>query len=76
MRLSCSFREVRVFDRKSIGEVAEVAGIHRGTLSLIERGRLLPTEEQIPKLELAYGRSIEKLYSPLALRAVQEDEAA
>jgi transcriptional regulator with XRE-family HTH domain len=76
VRLSCTFREIRRLERTSLGAISEIAGIHRGTLSLIERGRLLPTDEQIPGLELAYGRPIETLYSPLALRAVQEDDDA
>jgi transcriptional regulator with XRE-family HTH domain len=75
MRLRCRMREVRTFERKGLREVAEQAGINRGTLSFIEQGRLLPLDEQIPALEQAYGRPIEQLYSPLALRACQEDDA-
>lgn len=74
MHLRCSFREIRRFERKGLEEMAKAAGIHRATLSLIERGRLMPLDAQIPGLEKAYGRPITLLYSGLALLASQEDD--
>jgi transcriptional regulator with XRE-family HTH domain len=34
----------------SIRQLAELSGVHRGTLSLIEQGRLVPTGEDYQKV--------------------------
>lgn len=74
LAITCYFREAR--GERSLTDVERASGINRGTLSLIEHGRLLPTDKQVEPLELAYGWPITRLYSPLALLAAQEDEDA
>lgn len=73
MRLTCHLREIR--GKRPISEIAENSGVHRGTLSRIERGQQLPSTDQIAKLEAAYGTPITGWYSSLALLALQEGEA-
>ena len=60
MRVRCHLREIR--GRRALRDLAEDARINRGTLSLIERGRLLPADKQIESLERAYGRPIGEWY--------------
>ena len=77
MRLRCTLRHIR--GDQPIRDFAEQTGVHRGTLSMIELGRLLPTDEQIPLLEAAYGVPFEDWYgSDLAARrlllALESDE--
>lgn len=77
MYIACHLREIR--GKRPMREVEAEAGIHRGTLSMIERGRLLPTEAQIPQLEAAYEAPLHEWYPPFVLAAVArevEDEAA
>jgi transcriptional regulator with XRE-family HTH domain len=59
-------------------EIELEAGINRGTLSQIERGKLLPAEDQIPAIEAAYGAPVHKWYPDFVLAAVvrEVEEAA
>lgn len=74
MRVVCHLRDARG-DRslRQIAEAANLQGLTSGLLSLMEQGRLLPTDEQAVAIERAYGQPITALYSPLALLAAQED---
>jgi transcriptional regulator with XRE-family HTH domain len=77
MHVVCHLRATR--GKRPMREIEKLAGIHRGTLSMIERGKLLPTEEQIEALERAYGVPLHEMYPAFVLAAVQreaEDEAA
>jgi hypothetical protein len=83
MRVRCSLRDGR--GDRSLREILQACPpddlpdghkIAAGTLSLIELGRLLPTEAQADWIVRAYGLdSITDAYSPLALLAIQEDGA-
>lgn len=74
MRLVCYLREIR--GDRSIREISEASGVHRGTLSKLENGKLVPLEKEIAPLERAYGKPIEQWYSARSLLALQEEEAA
>ncbi len=52
-------------------DVAHLLGAHQTLVSELERGRQLPTLEQIVTLSLIYGRSFESLFSAL-VRAARE----
>jgi hypothetical protein len=53
--------------------------IHRGDLSRLERGRLLPPDEWVPLLEAAYGAPQSSWYTPppgtVAGVAIERDES-
>jgi hypothetical protein len=72
--LRCALRSTR--GTRPIREMEDATGINRGTLSLIEVGRLLPTDGQVEPIERAYGLNFEFWYSRAALVAIVEDEAA
>lgn len=78
MRLTCRLREYRG-DRslRNMADATNQAGyqVSAGELSRIERGTLLPTDKQIPALEQAYGHPATDWYDPIALLAIQVDEA-
>lgn len=71
MRVRCHLRELR--GKRSLRELAEAAGINHGTLSQIERGRMLPADGQLYAIGKAYGAPPTEWYSELALLAIQED---
>lgn len=79
MRLECRLRDLRG-DRslKAMQEQTRQAGheVSSGILSQIERGMTLPTDEQAPALEQAYGAPRTSWYDEQALLAIQRDEAA
>ena len=50
-------------------DVAHLLGAHQTLVSELERGRQLPTLEQIVALSLIYGRSFESLFSALMMIA-------
>lgn len=52
-------------------DVAHLLGAHQTLVSELERGRQLPTLEQIVALSLIYGRSFESLFSEL-MRTARE----
>ena len=52
-------------------DVAHLLGAHQTLVSELERGRQLPTLEQIVTLSLIYGRSFESLFSEL-MRTARE----
>lgn len=55
MRVPCHMAAIRAATDMSLADVKELIGIERGTLSRIERGCQLPADDQVAKLELAYG---------------------
>ncbi len=74
MRLRCKLRQLR--GDRPLSEIAKATKINRGTLSLIELGRLLPKDEQIEPMEQAYGEPFECWYTRRANVVLEEDEAA
>ena len=74
MHLACHLREIR--GKRPIREVEAESGVSRAYLSQIERGRMLPTEDQIPELERAYGVMLHEMYPAFVLAAVNRDDEA
>lgn len=74
MRLRCKLRTIR--GERTLGDISELTGINRGTLSMIELGRLLPKDDQVEALEQAYGAPAHQWYGSRTLLAVEDDEAA
>lgn len=71
MRLVCHLREIR--GRRSIREISEAAGLNRGMLSSIERGRALPTDKWLEPLERAYGAPRTQWWPPEVLLVLEYD---
>ena len=74
MRVPCHLREIRERAQLGIRDIAETSGINRGTLSMLELGRMLPKDDQIPALERAYGKPIQEWYPPQVLLAITVDD--
>lgn len=72
MRLACSLREIR--GERSLRDVADVAGVNRGLLSDLERGRRLAPDRLVRALEQAYGAPPHAWYPPEVLLVIQRDE--
>ena len=72
MKVRCYLREIR--GRRGLRAVAKAAGVDRGTLSMIERGRMLPKDPWIEGMEAAYGAPFEEWYPPLTVRSLELDE--
>ena len=67
----CRLRNHR--GERTLREIASECGVSPGLLSLLERGRYLPKDEEVRALEAAYGLPVEQWYSRAGLLAVQED---
>lgn len=74
MRVGCALRDLR--GRRSLSEMARQTGVSAGILSQIERGRMLPTDAQVPALEAAYGAPAHGWYTRATLLVIQPDEPA
>jgi transcriptional regulator with XRE-family HTH domain len=76
MHVPCNLRTLR--GKRPITEIEQASGVHRGTLSMLERGRLFPTEKQIDGLERAYGVAVHEFWPPYVLAVLDRevDEAA
>lgn len=72
MKARCYLREIR--GRRSLKQLAERAGINHGTLSMIERGRMLPKDEWVDAISQAYGEPFEKWYPALVVRSLEPDD--
>jgi transcriptional regulator with XRE-family HTH domain len=72
VRLRCYIRQGR--GERSLRQIAELTDVSPGELSLIERGRLLPDDEQVAALELIYGMPMIDWYHPVGLLAIEADE--
>jgi transcriptional regulator with XRE-family HTH domain len=57
---------------RSITDVAELTGLARGEISMLERGQQLPRDEWIPKLELVYGARCD--WYPVGVQAELVDD--
>ncbi len=55
MRVACTLRPARHAQDFSIRKAEELTGVPRGTLSQIERGRVIPTDDQAAAIERVYG---------------------
>jgi transcriptional regulator with XRE-family HTH domain len=77
MHVPCHLREIR--GKRKITEIETTSGVHRGTLSLLERGRLFPIEKHVDALERAYGKPWYEWYPPFVVaviaRELEEDAA-
>lgn len=69
MRVRCFLKEVR--GPITLRHIAAEAGVNPGMLSRIEQGIALPSDDEIPALEQAYGAPITDWYPPLVLLAVE-----
>lgn len=78
MHVACNLRTIR--GRRTITDIEKASGVARGTLSLLERGRLFPLEKHIAALERAYDAELHTWYPPFVLavleRESQEEDAA
>lgn len=77
MHVPCHLREIR--GKRPIAEIERASGVHRGTLSLLERGRLLPMEKHVEGLERAYGVPVHEFWPSYVLAVITrdaEDDAA
>ena len=72
MKLRSYMREIR--GRRSLRDLADAAGVNRGTLSLIELGRQLPKDDWVEGIERAYGAPLEQWYHQLVVRVLEPDE--
>lgn len=54
-----TLRELRTSRELTLQEVSDATGIFIGTISLLERGRLMPTPSQIVQLSRYYGVDLE-----------------
>jgi transcriptional regulator with XRE-family HTH domain len=73
VKLRCALRPLREAQGLSLREMSERTGINHGTLSQLEKGRLLPSDPQLPTLEGAYGEPVEAWYSARVLVELQDD---
>lgn len=71
MHVPCHLREIR--GRRTIDEIEKASGVHRGTLSLLERGRLFPTEKHVEVLERAYGKPWHQWYPSFVVAVISRD---
>lgn len=53
LTVRCQLRPRR--GTRTLAELQQLTGIHRGTLSQLERGERLPRPSQVGALEAAYG---------------------
>lgn len=72
MHLRCRLREIRA-DR-TLREIADTSGVAVPTLSLIERGLMLPRDDQVEELENAYGIPLAEWYDRPTLLALQHGD--
>ncbi len=71
MRIHCRIRELR--GDESLRDFADRVGMNRGTLSRIETGRGLPSDEEAQRIAEVLGRPLTDLYPPIALLAIELD---
>jgi transcriptional regulator with XRE-family HTH domain len=69
MRVRCHLREIR--GARSLRSIADEAGVNPGQLSMIEAGKTLPKDDEVPRLAKAYGRQFTDWYPPLVLSAIE-----
>lgn len=74
MRVRCFLREIR--GSRSLREIATAADVNAGNLSRIELGSAFPKDDEIPRLEVAYGAEVSEWYPGRVLLAleVEDDE--
>jgi transcriptional regulator with XRE-family HTH domain len=73
VRVPCFLRQIR--GARPIRDVEADCGISRGYLSLYERGRAFPSDDQVPLLEEAYGAPAPEWYPPAVLLLIERDHA-
>jgi transcriptional regulator with XRE-family HTH domain len=72
VRLRCFIHEGR--GDRSLRQIAALTGVSAGELSLIERGRLLPTDDQVEAIERVYGIERIDWYHDWGKLAIEADE--
>jgi transcriptional regulator with XRE-family HTH domain len=72
VKVRCHLREIR--GRRGLREISEACGINRGLLSRVETGRVLPQDNWIEAMEMAYGAPFADWYPPLTIRVLELDE--
>lgn len=72
MRLTCHLRELR--GKRTLADLAAASGVAAAHLSQIERGIMLPRDDQLYAIGMAYGAAPTQWYSEIGLLAIQEDE--
>lgn len=60
MRVRCHLREIR--GGRRLADIAALSGVRVPDLSRIERGVMLPTDADVPKLAAAYGAVLDEWY--------------
>lgn len=75
MRVTCRLRDVRVemMPRPTLRGMADATRIHPGDLSRIERGMMLPTDEQLRRIEQAYGVPRDAIYATTESLTIHHD---
>lgn len=77
MHVPCYLRTIR--GKRTMPDLERESGVNRGTLSLLERGRLFPLEKHVAALEQAYGKPWHEWYPPFVVaviaRELEEDAA-
>lgn len=56
---------------RTLREIAEQSGVGQAALSQIERGLMLPKDDDVEQLEEAYGLPISEWYDRRTLLAIQ-----
>lgn len=73
MKLICHLRVAR--GSRTLREISEASGVRVPELSMIERGQLLPKDEDLERLASAYGVAPTEWYEKAVLLAVSSDDA-
>lgn len=79
MRVRCRLREIRdALPRNngkkiSLRDIQDRCNVSPGVLSMLEQGKALPTDRQIPALEEAYGATVDTWYEPKLLLELEHD---
>lgn len=74
MHLACQLRSFR--GDRTLKQVAAASGVPQSMLSMIERGLMVPTDQQIPGLEEAYGHPVSAWYDRRTLLALQAGDGS
>lgn len=74
MRVTCHLRAFR--GERTLAAITARSGVSQADLSRIERGRMVPADDQIPQLEEAYGQPRHLWWPPEVLVVLQDDEGA
>jgi transcriptional regulator with XRE-family HTH domain len=74
VRVTCHLRGFR--GDRTLAAITEQSGVSQADLSRIERGRMVPADDQVALLEEAYGQPRHLWWPPEVLVVLQDDEGA